>query len=163
MKKFPEPMKRVQDARHALLNRCEVLLADAERKRLQSMQHKEQCASDIRTHADAPRPNGKYSPKDLLLERAWFSHLMQQLEHAMDDCDKKDAQVTQQRNALNKALQDCKIIENLTRRQKKQWNLLVQKTEQQEQDENAVITYTRRQQGYGIPATSEPSIQEDFV
>ncbi len=161
MKKFPYPMRRVHDARVALLNRCEALLAQAERKRLASLQHKERCITEIRKQSEVSTISGQHDAATLLRERHWFEHLMHQLDHAIHHCSEHETLVNEKRNELQKTLQDCKIIENLTQRQKKQWTLQEIKTEQQEQDENAVMSYARKRQGYHPIETPEHVLQRE--
>ena len=163
MKKFPYPMKRVHDARIALLNRCEALLAEAERKRLLSLEHKEQCIAEIQKHAATSHATGQHAAAKLLRERIWFEHLMQQLDQAIHKHSEQEASVLEKRNSLNKALQNCKIIENLTQRQKKAWLQQELKAEQQEQDESSVITFARKRQGYHDPGMTSQSITREEI
>ena len=156
MKKFPYPMKRVHDARVALLNRCEALLAEAERNRLISQQRKEQCVAEIKKHAATSYATGQHDASKLLHERIWFKHLMQQLDQAIHHHSEQEETVTEKRNSLNKALQNCKIIENLTQRQKKVWVYQELKAEQQEQDENATLAFARKRQGFVDPGKNKP-------
>ena len=156
MRKFPYPMQRVHDARMAILNQCENRLAQAERERLTSLDHKKHCIEQIRDQAESVTTAGKHNVATLIHERLWFGHLVTQLDHAMQNCSRKEEHVNTKRNEVHKALQNCKIIENLTHRQKTIWTMHESKREQQEQDENSIIAFARKTQGFNTSNSTKP-------
>lgn len=144
MKKFPNRLQRVLDAKQAVLSQCEMQLADAQRKLQQYHSQQEACLQRVRQHEDVAKEGVTRPVREHMLSRAWFHHLVHKLEEAIKTSEKQKTTVQAKREALKNALVDCRIMENLTARQRLTWVKDMQRLEQKQMDENALLSYMRR-------------------
>lgn len=146
MKAFHYRLQRVLDAREAMMTRCEMQLADSERELEESRREQAQChenlANHVTLHATATR-NATLSAREHLTQRAWFQHLSDQINQAVKTAIGKFEDVEHKRNALQKALVDHKILEQLSNKERGTWVTKMLKTEQTTLDEQASMAYLR--------------------
>ena len=138
MTRFKYRLQRVRDARDAMVSRCEVMLAEAERAVEQCRREHDgyQNAIVSMTHSHAEElTQDAFKARDHAAHGAWVSHLVDGMHRAARAMAGASKRADTRREELAKALMDSKILENMSRRERALWVARMLKQEQQLLDE----------------------------
>lgn len=139
MKKFRSNLWRLQEIRKAVTSRCETDLAEAIRSFEKAhAEHLEWRAVISSAAEDAQKQSLHSMPfRDCIAHRAWFQHLADCLCRSARECKSKEVEVESRREDLKKAMMEEKVVENLSKRERKEWLKQLHQSEQKEMDEAA--------------------------
>ncbi len=153
MKAFTYRLQRVLDAREAATSRCETQLAQSERELAAFRGEQENCQQVLHQCTSAQlevTTKTTLSAGEHRLQLAWKHHLTDRLDHAIHAVSRQIVTVTKRREDLKKALIEKKVMESLSKRERQAWLEKIGKLEQNIQDEQACIAYSRRKDSHAV-------------
>lgn len=164
MKAFTYRLQRVLDAREAATTHCEIRLAQSERDLAKQRGEQEryqrtlnQCTTEhLESTSKRPLP-----AREHLVQLAWKHHLANRVDQAINAVTKQVATVAQRREDVKKALIDKKIMESLSKRERQTWLEKIRKLEQNMQDEQAGIAYSRAQHPHAAASRNARMQQQE--
>lgn len=165
MKAFTYRLQRVLDVRQAATSRCETQLA-ASRRKLEDDLHQQESCRHVFQQSTAEHMKTSMqealSARDHRLRQAWTQHLVHCLDQAAYDVSQQTQMVDRCREELQTALTKEKVMERLSNRERQAWMRAFRKQEQNMQDEQAGMAYSRGQRSRGVTDhTFGNSQQED--
>lgn len=146
MKAFKYKLQRVLDARDAVVSRCQCLLSDSERLLNQHHSRQRSCLSALQESKDIharQMENQKIKARECRIRQTWINNLENQLSRAVNAANTQLHKVNNHRQALQVALIDRKIMENLSKREQKEWLAEIRKTDQKVTDEQGSYIYLK--------------------